>query len=470
MARKFFTPINLTGLELTNFKIQNLGDNPDPYGAGHTYYNSSAKEVRVYDGSQWQPVGGSIEYGVYADIPAAGTAGRVFATTDTKVLYLDNGTVWLQIGIGTDTTDTLTNKTLDDAYVTGTLSFRDGDDNQYFSILQAYTGTTRLTAIDDIAIRSTEGDIILYPGNDDGGTGKAYVHWGNDATNANPQNEITTAGNTQTFTNKTIGDSGIYFNDQIDTQYGRIYNDGDNNLVIDGTHNDVIITSDSGYAYIGDNATPATRIATHSYVDGVVQGLNVKDSVLRMSDETIALESWNADGSFFDGVDTLQVGSRVLLTAQSTASENGIYVIQNDGSLARAADQPTVDKGDYTLVVEGTYAATGWIATSATAWTQFSAANEYTAGTGIDITANAISLDTANGYGVRKYSETIGDEETLNFTITHDFNTRDVTVTVYDMATYEEVFTGVEHSTVDTVTVKFAVAPDTDAFRVVVVG
>ena len=468
MARKFLTPIDLTGLELNNFKVQNLPSNPDPYGAGHTYYNTDAKEVRVYDGSQWQPIGGSIEYGVYADIPAVGTAGRVYATTDTKVLYLDNGTDWLQIGIGTDTTDILTNKTLEDPTLKDRVSFTNNSDEETMYIEHSGTGTNRIVSVDDISIRSQDGDIILYPGSDaswggDGGTGKAYVGWGNDATAAAPENEITTAGNTQTFTNKTIGDGGVYFNDQIDTQYGRIYNDLDNNLVIDGTHNDVIITSDSGNAYIGTNATSATRIATESYVDGVAQGLNVKDSVRVASDSDVDV----VNATEVDGV-ALTSGDRVLLFGQSTAAENGIYVFTT--ALARAEDQLTVDKGDYTLVTNGTYAATGWVATSATSWTQFAAANEYTAGTGIDITANAISLDTANGYGVRKYSTNIGDDTALNFTVTHDFNTKDVSVTVYDNATDEEVFTGVEHTSVDTVTVKFAVAPDTDAYRVVVIG
>ena len=98
MSRKFYTPISLTGLELTNFKIQNLDANPSPYGAGHAYYNTVAKEIRVYDGTNWNAVGGSIEYGLFADRPAAGNAGRVYATTDTQTLYLDNGTTWLQIG------------------------------------------------------------------------------------------------------------------------------------------------------------------------------------------------------------------------------------------------------------------------------------------------------------------------------------------------------------------------------------
>ena len=63
MARKYLTPIDLTGLELTNFKVQNLSSNPSAYGKGHTYFNTSANELRVYDGSAWVAVGGNVESG-----------------------------------------------------------------------------------------------------------------------------------------------------------------------------------------------------------------------------------------------------------------------------------------------------------------------------------------------------------------------------------------------------------------------
>ena len=57
-----------------------------------------------------------------------------------------------------------------------------------------------------------------------------------------------------------------------------------------------------------------------------------------------------------------------------------------------------------------------------------------------------------------------------SFSVTHNFGTRDVTVSIFDTTTYAEVFADVVHTNTNTVTVSFAVAPDTDAFRVVVVG
>jgi hypothetical protein len=306
-------------------------------------------------------------------------------------------------------------------------------------------------------------------------------------------------------------------------QYAEITSDSGSNLVITANQNDVILNPDSGYAYIGNNSSPATRIATQSYVDGLVQGLNVKDSVrvaTASSEENIVDF---ADVSVIDGV-TLADGDRVLLKNQSTSAENGIYVYDlATTTLSRAEDQPTVDKGDYVLVTNGTYAATGWIATSATTWTQFSAANEYTAGNGIDITANTISvaldsdslsvsgsglkvnyhtdggldndsglyvktaggviidnsgnvaLDTDNGYGVRKAAYNNGaltaTSGAVTWTVTHNFGTRDVTVQLFDLATYEQIEVDVVRTDGNVVTLSWVSGNvSADSYRVVIVG
>jgi hypothetical protein len=265
MARKFYTPIDLTGLELTNFKIHNLASDPTPKGEGHAYFNTVDHEIRVYNGTSWMPVGGSVLFGDTASRPSAANDGRLYANTQTGVLYIDNGETWDQIGIGTATTDTLTNKTLDGAKVTGTTSFRNGSDVEYLKIERSGTGTARITAADDLALRAVN-DIVLYPGNDVGGhTGKAYIHWGDDAWNAYPQREIATVGTTQVFTNKTINDE-LYF-----TNPSTIPNDGGikvndvteefeikayvSNLVLKSIGDDIILNADGDvYKTANDSA------------------------------------------------------------------------------------------------------------------------------------------------------------------------------------------------------------------------
>ena len=73
--------------------------------------------------------------------------------------------------------------------------------------------------------------------------------------------------------------------------------------------------------------------------------------------------------------------------------------------------------------------------------------------------------------GALKFAQTVGDGVATQFNIDHTFGTRDVHVAVYENAgAYQEVMTDVERPTVDRVVVRFATAPATDAFRVVVVG
>ena len=282
--------------------------------------------------------------------------------------------------------------------------------------------------------------------------------------------------------------------------------------------NDIILNPGSTYAYIG-SVTDAHRIATRSYVDGVAQGLNVKNSVAAATTANIALDG---SVSTLDG-HTVVTGDRILVKNQSTASQNGIYVASTTGSWTRATDEQTPAKGDFVFVESGTAnGKTGWILSDTTGgnytWTQFSAAGEYTAGNGIDISGNSIAvkhgagltfsgsdlvanvggglytdtytgaisvnagtgititggsevaLDTDNGYGVRKYAATIGDGSATSYDVTHNFGTRDVEVTVYDTATYEEVVVDVARTSTTKVTIGFAVAPSANSYRVVVVG
>jgi hypothetical protein len=141
-------------------------------------------------------------------------------------------------------------------------------------IEHSYTGTNRIVSQDDLALRSNDGDIILYPGNDNGGPGKAYVHWGNDATGSNPQNEITTAGNTQKLTNKTIG-GNLHFDDgagsvgyiHAENGYVEVVGNGPvfvtsgNDATIESTGGNIILNAD-GAAYIGNAGSTDNRIAT----------------------------------------------------------------------------------------------------------------------------------------------------------------------------------------------------------------
>jgi len=152
--------------------------------------------------------------------------------------------------------------------------------------------------------------------------------------------------------------------------------------------------------------TDATDAATKSYVDAVTEGLHIHEAVIAATTANVTLSSALENGDTLDGI-TLATGNRILVKNQSTASENGIYVVQASGQPTRATDFDTaseVDSGDFVFVYSGTVnGATGWvqtnrpatIGTDAIAFTQFSGAGTYTAGNGLTLTGTAFSIDTA---------------------------------------------------------------------------
>lgn len=70
----------------------------------------------------------------------------------------------------------------------------------------------------------------------------------------------------------------------------------------------------------------------------------------------------------------------------------------------------------------------------------------------------------------RKYKQTLSTSAT-SYTVTHNLNTQDVVVQIYEVASpYQQVFTDVEHTSANAVTIKFASAPTAGEYRVVVIG
>jgi hypothetical protein len=90
-------------------------------------------------------------------------------------------------------------------------------------------------------------------------------------------------------------------------------------------------------------------------------------------------------------------------------------------------------------------------------------------GTGIAVSADTVGVDTT--VVVRKANFNVGDGAATSYVLTHNLNTRDVQVTVYtNAAPYDEVLADVEHTDLNTVTLRFAAAPALNAYRAAVQG
>jgi len=65
----------------------------------------------------------------------------------------------------------------------------------------------------------------------------------------------------------------------------------------------------------------------------------------------------------------------------------------------------------------------------------------------------------------------LGDGTNTSFVVTHNLNTRDISVTIRESSgTYAQVFTDVEFTTVNTITVRFAEAPTTNQYVITIIG
>jgi hypothetical protein len=94
--------------------------------------------------------------------------------------------------------------------------------------------------------------------------------------------------------------------------------------------NDTALGSDS-------TTLPPSVHAAKAYIDAKVAGLSWKQAVRAATTINHTLATGYANGQVIDGV-TLSTGDRVLIKNQTTASENGIYVVPASGAPSRATD------------------------------------------------------------------------------------------------------------------------------------
>ena len=240
--------------------------------------------------------------------------------------------------------------------------------------------------------------------------------------------------------------------------------------------------------------TAAGDAVPKSYVDSAVEGLAWKDSARVATQSNINLAS---PGATIDGI-TMVSQDRVLVRNQSTQSQNGIYVWNGAATaLTRSLDASTFAELEQAIITveEGTDAGTTWrqtqingvIDTNNVIFSSFAAAapaaSETTAGiaelatqaevdAGTDDARIITPLKLATWSGrIRKYAASFGDGSATSYVITHNFNTRDVTVVVFpNSGTYDNVEVDVGRTSVNEVTLVFATAPASNAYRVVVIG
>jgi hypothetical protein len=483
---KLLAPLDLTGNEVQNARLQNLGADPGGLGAGdkgRTWYNSSGNVAKIWNGSSADALTNLV------DSVVAGSA-LLSANTVNKVVTVDANAAT--------------------ANTPNTLVTRDASGN-----FSAGTITAALTGLASNASQL-------------GGQSLAQVRDFSQTTGTRPTSAISgfdTQVRTSTLNQMAPPTAALDVNAQ------RITNAADPTTPQDlATKNyvDSVVSGLDPKASVQLATTAA--LAANAYSNGA-SGVGATLTA-----------SGNGVMAAIDGV-TPTAGMRVLVKNEATTARNGIYTVTSVGSvgtpyvLTRATDADVaaeVTGGMFTFVEQGTTnGSTGWaltgtgafvIGTTAQVFIQFSSAGAYTAGNGLALAGNSFSVvGTANrisvsGAGVDISAAYVGQTSitTLgtiatgvwngtavpianggtgattaaaartnlgvvakvaglipagaSYVFTHNLNTLDVVVALVEVATGKLVQADYTATSVNAVTIDFGAAVAASAYRVIVIG
>lgn len=249
-----------------------------------------------------------------------------------------------------------------------------------------------------------------------------------------------------------------------------------NGVATIGLPDDVTITNDLG---VGGDLTVTGDLTVNGTVTSVnTETVNIADNMVLLNSnvtgsptENAGIEvergtSANVQLRWNESTDKWQVTEdgttyvNIALTGDSISSSQITDFTEASqdvvGGMVSGSNSLSVSYNDTagTLSLDTTLASTSYLSKSS--------------GLAVDISAVETKLVT-DGF-TKKVSANVGNGTNTSFAITHNLGTRDVVVNVYDNSAYDTVEVDVVRTDTNTVTVTFASAPATDAYRVVIVG
>ena len=457
---KHLNNLNLNKNELQNAVIQNLATAPASPVAGQVYFDTVASALFVYNGTAWEA---SALSGVTSDAAELNILdGATLSTTELN--YVDGVTSAIQTQIdtkaplasptftGTPTlpTDTVatTQTAADSSTKLATTAFVTTADNLKANLASpTFTGTVTLP--DNTVALGTK-------------TTGSYV-------------ESLVAGTGVTLTNNT-GESAtptIAIGQAVGTGSNVTFNDliVSGNLTVSGT----TTTVNTAEILLEDNI-----ITLNSGITGVPStnaGIEIErgtstNVVLRWDESTDKWQTTNDGTNYYDIITSNTAAAAV--TAAAIISAAG-----GDGTAGQAITTNGSGTLDFTTIVGTTEAsiisavgadgaAGAVLSTNGAGDLSFVTAVPLANGGTGAITA---PLARANLGATTKVSASVGNGSATSIVVTHSLNTRDLQVQLFEVASpYAQVFTDVELTTADTLTLTFSVAPTSSQYRVVIVG
>lgn len=427
MARKYAVSLDLNKNELLNARIQNLGSAPSNPVSGQIYYNNVTNVLYFYNNTEWTPASGSTE--VIQDV-----IGQFVVGTSPITAYYDDSA-------GTTTIS------LNNTSVTA---------GSYGSTTAIPTFTVdaqgRLTAAGTVNV-ATNLSVAGDTGTDtvDLLTDTLMVSGGEGIDVAVTNNTITVSAEDATYTNKGVAS---FSSTDFTVTAGAVSINKDPVITLSGD-----VTGTGTMTNLGDvtitttvqpNSVALGTDTTGDYVATIVGTAN-EVTVSPNSGESAAVTIGLPDDVSITG--NLQVGGNLNVVGTVNAVNTTQINIQDNKVKLNSSftGTPTTDAG---IVVER-----GDEADAEILWNEAS-----------DVWQ--IGQVGGNYHTVaRKYATTIGDGAATSYAVIHNLSTKDVTVQVFEInADYNQIEADVQHTSMSTVTIKFASAPTAGEYRVVIVG
>jgi len=474
VAKKFLVDIDLNTNELQNAVVQNLPFSSEPTGEkGRIYFDSTNNVLKVYNGSLWQSLatGGSTVDTVTltGDVTGSGTlAGNAISIATTIAAN--------SVALGTDTTGN---------YVasvgTGNYILITGTPGEGWSPEFAVDATTASTASKVVA-RDSSGDIYVR---------NVYGTLVGTADHANTASAINWSG----ITDKPDPVVAVYLSGDVTGNASTTLTDlasGSVSISTTIAANSVALGTDTTGNYVADVTASTGVNITGTPGEGWTPVISIGQPVATSDSPTFAAITITGDAAVNGGdLTTTSTGTATLFNTNATTLNIGGAATTI--GIGAATGNTTVNNN---LIVSGNLTVSGSVTTldtqqlivedniivlnsNVTTSPSLDAGLEVERGTSTNVSIlwnETSDLWTVTNDGTnyaqiaRKYAATISSSAATSYTLTHNLNTRDVTVEVYqNSSNYDTVEVDVLRSSVNAVTINFAASPAVD-YRVVITG
>jgi len=492
MAIRYLNNISLESNQIQNVRLQNLASDPSALGTGQIIYNTSTNSLKYWNGSVWINLDGSGD--ISAVIAGAGLTGG--GSVGEVTLNVGAGT---GIAVGADTVslshlglENLTDPNADRIFF--------WDDSagasEWLSVSTAtginISGTAlQLGSIPNSSL--TNSSVTVTAGS--GLTGGGAVALGAAITlNIGVGEGITVNADDIALRNGTnLSNNAVLKWDNTNNQLtnGIMTDDGSTvtiagNLDVNGT----TTTIDSTIVSIGDNMMQYANANVANSVDIGFYGNYVNSGTKYASFFYDASASSVGEAVFTLGHTTTEPGATVTgltvgrlaanVTGALTGNASTATTLQTARTISITGDATwsvTFNGGAnvtsaLTLANSGVTAGSYGLAGSVPQIT-FDSKGRATAAANVAIAITASQVTNFNSavqsvIDSTGFAANVGNAAATSIAVTHNLGSRDVIVQVYDNATYDTVFVDTVRTDVNTVTLLFATAPSSNAYRVVI--